>query len=161
METRMKAQDEKMIKDWNDEIDTLMVFAGLFSAVLTAFNIESYGKLSPDSSDTSLLTLQHISRQISSFSLNTGFANSTIPPFSPPSFKAPVAIVRINVLWFTSLVLSLVSASLGMLVKQWLREYVAGDQAPSRKRSRVRQFRHEGLSTWRVFEIMALLLTLL
>ncbi|KAL4252413.1 hypothetical protein ABKN59_004875 [Abortiporus biennis] len=34
METRMKAQDEKMIKDWNDEIDTLMVFAGLFSALI-------------------------------------------------------------------------------------------------------------------------------
>ncbi|KAI0795103.1 hypothetical protein C8Q75DRAFT_527426 [Abortiporus biennis] len=162
MEARMKAQDEKMIKDWNDEIDTLMVFAGLFSAVLTAFNIESYRKLLPDSSDTSLIILQHISQQISSFSLTSAFANSTIPPINlQQSFTAPLAIIRINVLWFTSLVLSLVSASLGMLVKQWLREYLSGDQAPSRNRSRVRQFRHEGLTTWRVFEIMALLPTLL
>ncbi|KAI0782802.1 hypothetical protein C8Q75DRAFT_490416 [Abortiporus biennis] len=53
------------------------------------------------------------------------------------------------------------SASLGMLVKQWLREYLSGDYASSRTRARIHQFRYRGLTTWRVFEIMAFLPTLL
>jgi hypothetical protein len=58
-----KTRDEKMVKDYQEEIDTLLVFvrgprrlfilglitlasqAGLFSAVLTAFVVESYQSL--------------------------------------------------------------------------------------------------------------------
>ncbi|KAL4245180.1 hypothetical protein ABKN59_009893 [Abortiporus biennis] len=163
LDTKFKTYDEKMIHNWNDEIDTLMVFAGLFSAVVTAFNIVSYQRLTVDSSDVSLLVLQHISQQLASFTLSTPFLNSTIPPlsFPPTSFNAPISVVRINMLWFTSLVFSLISASLAMLVKQWLREYLAGDHSSPRMHARIRQFRYHGLAKWRVFEIMALLPLLL
>ncbi|KAL6304447.1 hypothetical protein BKA93DRAFT_720853, partial [Sparassis latifolia] len=33
--------DEAAVKEWKEEIDTLLVFAGLFSAVLTAFNVQA------------------------------------------------------------------------------------------------------------------------
>lgn len=55
----------------------------------------------------------------------------------------------------------MITASLGMLVKQWLREFLAGDYYSPQARLRVRQFRREGLSRWRVFEIAALLPLLL
>ncbi|KAI0782803.1 hypothetical protein C8Q75DRAFT_702627, partial [Abortiporus biennis] len=67
LDGKLKNYDEKMIKDWNEEIDTLLLdslYAGLFSAVLTAFNIESYRGLNLDSSDKSLLVLQQISQEL-------------------------------------------------------------------------------------------------
>ena len=44
--------------------------AGLFSAVLTAFNVQSYTLLTPDPQDRLLGTLQQISAQLGSFSVN-------------------------------------------------------------------------------------------
>ncbi|KAF9255211.1 hypothetical protein L218DRAFT_838420, partial [Marasmius fiardii PR-910] len=41
----MKAIDtreDEQVEGYKDDIDTLLVFAGLFSAVVTAFTIESY-----------------------------------------------------------------------------------------------------------------------
>ncbi|KAL4254662.1 hypothetical protein ABKN59_004406 [Abortiporus biennis] len=163
MDSKFKKYDEKMIDNWNDEIDTLLVFAGLFSAVVTAFNLVSYQKLTVDSADVSLLILERISQQLASFTLATSFINSTTTPlpFPPATVNPPKAVVKINMLWFTSLVFSLVSASLAMLVKQWLREYVTGDHSSPRIHARIRQFRYYGLAKWRVFEIMALLPLLL
>ena len=70
-------------------------------------------------------------------------------------------MVQVNALWFASLICSLVTASLGMLVKQWLREYLAGDYYSPQARLRVRQFRHEGITAWNVFDIAAILPLLL
>ncbi|KZV82927.1 hypothetical protein EXIGLDRAFT_626369, partial [Exidia glandulosa HHB12029] len=42
------AQDEAMLDGWNKTLDILLIFAGLFSAVATAFVIESYKFLQPD-----------------------------------------------------------------------------------------------------------------
>ncbi|KAH9918071.1 uncharacterized protein B0H18DRAFT_1123234 [Fomitopsis serialis] len=41
--------EREEIKQWRDEIDTLLVFAGLFSAVLTAFNVQYYPELKSSS----------------------------------------------------------------------------------------------------------------
>lgn len=70
-------------------------------------------------------------------------------------------MVQVNALWFASLICSLVTASLGMLVKQWLREYLGGDYYSPQARLRVRQFRHEGIAAWNVFDIAAVLPLLL
>ena len=83
-------------------------------------------------------------------------SNASLLPFTAASFSPPRSAVRINTLWFISLVLSLVSASLGMLIKQWLREYLTGNYTSPRERIRVRHYRHEGLLTWHVFEIAAM-----
>ncbi|PSR71642.1 hypothetical protein PHLCEN_2v12495, partial [Hermanssonia centrifuga] len=55
----------------------------------------------------------------------------------------------------------LTTASFGILVKQWLREYIAIDYTSPRARLRARQFRYPGLAKWKVFEIAALLPLLL
>ncbi|KAI0649471.1 hypothetical protein C8Q79DRAFT_876040, partial [Trametes meyenii] len=62
---RMRDYDEAMVRGWKEEIDTLLVFAGLFSAVVTAFNIEAYHLLQEDPSETSVRILQQISQQLS------------------------------------------------------------------------------------------------
>ncbi|KZV83050.1 hypothetical protein EXIGLDRAFT_583946, partial [Exidia glandulosa HHB12029] len=43
-----KNYDDDIIRAWNASLDTLLIFAGLFSAVSTAFIIESYKFMQPD-----------------------------------------------------------------------------------------------------------------
>lgn len=128
---------------------------------MTAFIIESYKALSEDPTETSAQMLKQISMQISLFmaSVNNGTANPIVPqlPDVASTFQAPRSAVRVNVLWFTSLILSLVTASLGILVKSWLHGYLASDHTSPKMRLRVRFFRYLGLHEWGVFEIAALL----
>lgn len=70
-------------------------------------------------------------------------------------------IVLVNIFWFASLIISLVSASFGMLVKQWLREYLAVNNPSPRARVRILHDRRPELSSWRVFEIASMLPLLL
>ncbi|KAJ3487022.1 hypothetical protein NLI96_g3823 [Meripilus lineatus] len=156
--------DETKVKDCKEDIDTLLVFAGLFSAVLTAFNIEFYRSLQQDPTELSTRLLLQISQQLVSL-VNSSDRNSSSLShnliLSAPSYEPTNSSIRINTLWFTSLVFSLVTASLGMLVKQWLREYMVGEHISPKERCRVRYLRHQGLVQWRVFEIAAVLPLLL
>ncbi|EEB97330.1 hypothetical protein MPER_03374, partial [Moniliophthora perniciosa FA553] len=107
--------DEDMVKAWRDDIDTVLIFAGLFSAVVTAFVIESYQWLDEDPADTTVTLLVHlISVQVNS---------SQSISFEPTPFKPDPSSIRINVFWFLSLIFSLTSALFGLLCKQWIREY--------------------------------------
>ncbi|KAL1940416.1 hypothetical protein VTO73DRAFT_8988 [Trametes versicolor] len=81
----VQIHSDDMIRRWNQEIDTYLVFAGLFSAILTAFNVQSYLLLQPAAPDPSFVVLQQISAQLGSFSISPHFVNSTQPPSTSPS----------------------------------------------------------------------------
>ncbi|THH00297.1 hypothetical protein EW026_g2221 [Hermanssonia centrifuga] len=148
MAKTLRDVDEEKIEDTKEDIDTLLVFAGLFAAVLTPFLAETYQTLSEDPGDTSVAIQRHMSAQSSSYVMMNGFLNSTVPayPSDAPSFVPPPFALSINVLWFASLTLAVVTASFGILVKQWLREYM---------------FRVTALDDWKVFDIAAILPLLL
>lgn len=173
---------DEVVKYWNDEIDVLLTFvshccivrnvgltsyilfqAGLFSAILTAFNVQSYQLLQP--ADQTVAILGQISAQLASFALDPTFVNSTQPAFDTnapsSSFRAPLYAIWLNCLWFASLVFSLASASIGILVKQWLKEYSAGLYGSSRDIARRRQYRLNNLRRWQVEMIVASLPVLL
>lgn len=76
--------------------------------------------------------------------------------FTPSSIS-----VYVNGLWFSSLVCSLITASFGILVKQWLREYMAIDSVAAQEFCRVRYTRRQGLIKYRVLEIASFLPLLL
>ncbi len=129
---------------------------------MTAFIIESYKNLSEDPTTTTNMLLQQISSQTNSYAIHDGFLNSTArSTASSQPFEPSLAALRVNILWFASLIFSLATASFSMLVKQWLREYMAGEFTSPQARLRVRQFRHPALSHWKVFEIAAMLPILL
>ncbi|KAI0363350.1 hypothetical protein BV20DRAFT_958459 [Pilatotrama ljubarskyi] len=160
-----------MIERWNSEIDTYLVYAGLFSAIVTAFNVQSYLPLQQQP-DLTLAAVMQISLQLNSLSINPPFVNSTHPAFGSsdaahagpaPGPAAGIAIVALNTLWFSSLVLSLSSASIGIMVKQWLNEYKSGlssgsqktardsqETRETRESTRLRQYRLDNLIKWRV-----------
>ncbi|KAI0738698.1 hypothetical protein C8Q80DRAFT_1113622 [Daedaleopsis nitida] len=148
----LREYDEHMVRGWKEDVDSLLVFAGLFSAVLTAFNIESYKLLQEDPEESTASLLERISMQLAGPIPN-------IPASSP--FIPDARSVRINILWFSSLVLSLVSASIGILTKQWLREYISSTASSSRENARIRQLRQEGFVRWQIPLTIALLPILL
>ncbi|KAI1787537.1 hypothetical protein LXA43DRAFT_1098170 [Ganoderma leucocontextum] len=156
--TAVKTYHDELIEQWQKAMDSVLVYAGLFSAVLTAFNVQSYQLLQPDPTDPMVATLQQISAQLNSFSINPSFINSTQPARSPDQlqlpFRAPVSAVWINTLWFASLVCSLASASIALIVKQWLYEMSKGLSGTSRETARLRQYRLNSLIKWRVGAIV-------
>lgn len=104
--------------------------------------------------------LAQVVLQTHAYSINSGFLNSTAAPLDVnivQQFQPSSAAKRVNVLWFASLTLSLITASFGILVKQWLREYLAGEYISPQARLRIRHFRTPGLEGWGVFAIAALL----
>ncbi|KAI0776496.1 hypothetical protein BC629DRAFT_1290650, partial [Irpex lacteus] len=157
VEKALKDFDEQEIGGYKEDIDSLLTFVspvpysaslidigakctGLYSAVLTAFVIVSYPLLQDQDPTSGSMT--------TSSSLSS-------------SFQPPLSAIRINILWFASLVISLATASFAILVKQWLRAYMAFATASPQGQLRVRHFRRSGLTAWRVFGIASSLPLLL
>ncbi|KAJ7766062.1 hypothetical protein B0H16DRAFT_385365 [Mycena metata] len=111
--------DKSLVESWKSDMEGMLIFAGLFSASLTAFLIESYKTLVPDSGDTTVLLLSQISGQLAAS------ANGTAFNFVPPAHFAPPASALIcNILWFISLGLSLSCALVATLLEQWARDFL-------------------------------------
>ncbi|RDX49686.1 hypothetical protein OH76DRAFT_506518 [Lentinus brumalis] len=161
----VKTYSDELVDRWNKEMDNLLIYAGLFSAIQTAFNVELYKRLTPDPDpDPVLVALERISAQLSGFAVNAAFVNSTQNRFVLGDAKtpaAPVWVVVLNALWFSSLISSLAAASIAIMVKQWLTEYQSGLSGTSRQTARLRQLRLNSLQRWRVKEIVSFLPVLL
>ncbi|KAJ7251073.1 hypothetical protein C8J57DRAFT_1667005, partial [Mycena rebaudengoi] len=111
--------DKALVERWRSDMDGLLIFAGLFSASLTAFIIESYKTLSPDQGAITNALLAQISRQLDPH-LNASSADvATLKAFSPTSSS-----LACNILWFLSLGLSLSCALIATLVEQWSRDFI-------------------------------------
>ncbi|KAK1219675.1 hypothetical protein PQX77_017626 [Marasmius sp. AFHP31] len=147
------ALDEGLVGGWKEDIDTLLVFAGLFSAVVTAFVIESYQWLQEAPEDTTVALLKQISQQLNNTS-------ESVP--KPDTFTVSSSVVTINVLWFLSLIIALVDALFALLCKQWLREHRrhTHTRTPSEALA-LRWLRNQSLEKWRVPTILASLPMLL
>ncbi|KAI0354278.1 hypothetical protein OH77DRAFT_1362570, partial [Trametes cingulata] len=162
----VKTYSDEMIRRWNTEIDTYLVYAGLFSAILTAFNVQSYQLLQPAAPDPAVVALHQISLQLRSYSVSPTFINSTHPALlesttDDASTPVPRSAVWLNALWFSSLILSLSSASVGIMVKQWLNEYNSGLSGVSREVARLRQQRFNALVKWHVGDFVYIIPILL
>jgi len=107
-----------------------------------------------DPTKTSALALLQILKQLNqSLDLET-----TIEPFT----KATLSNKLINVFWFTSLALSLATATIGLLCLQWIQEYKKdAPHLPHEKYFDVRHFRHIGFERWGAKAIISLLPLLL
>ena len=122
--------------------------------------MESYQLLQEDSAKETVSLLRQIALQTASAQSGTSNITSLLLDTQPP-FEAPAWALAVNGLWFASLILSLAVASVGMLVKSWLREYLSGDWVSPQAKLRAREYRHPALLTWKVFEIAAVLPVLL
>ncbi|KAG6915221.1 hypothetical protein DXG01_012640 [Tephrocybe rancida] len=136
--TLIQDYDKGILEAWKEEVDKLLVFT--------------------DSTDSSAQIFEQILEELrrpSPDSLNPRAFSSRAP--TPISW----GVVRINVLWFLSLTLSLTTVLIGTLCMQWIREYHRDAHLPHKDTISLRQMRYEGLLNWKVPAIMSTLPLLL
>ncbi|KAF8132153.1 hypothetical protein K438DRAFT_1443858, partial [Mycena galopus ATCC 62051] len=142
--------DMEMVGSLRGDMDTLLVFASLFSAVVTAFVIVSYPGLiaGTSSGDTTAALLQqfllHMNEKIDAPMIRMETSTSSAPSTSS---------ICINALWFSSLTLSLNTVLGAILAKQWLSEYelvTCSTQKSPREQVPLRQLKFDSLGRWRV-----------
>ncbi|KAJ7888442.1 hypothetical protein B0H14DRAFT_2433545, partial [Mycena olivaceomarginata] len=146
--------DDDIMIESGDNLDILLVFAGLFSSVLTTFVAQTSQALSTDNtavSNSILLELVALQR-----ALANGTSLESIPS-ADTSFTAAPSDVWVNGLWFTSLTLSLTTALLAVLAKQWLRQYSSFIAGSAHERAMIRQFRYACFDKWGVQLIIGFL----
>ncbi|KAK0431807.1 hypothetical protein EV421DRAFT_1720129, partial [Armillaria borealis] len=152
--------DGERLDGYQDTIDILLIFAGLFSAVLKTFLVQTSQNLQLDYNRISAsLLMEIVGYQRSASNVSSIPLSSFYPDMS---FSPSLSDIWVNGLWFTSLTLSLITALATVLVKQWLNQYISiiSDSSP-RERGRIRHYRFMGLEKWHVPMIIGLLPVLL
>ncbi|KAJ7665743.1 hypothetical protein B0H17DRAFT_1210862 [Mycena rosella] len=130
--------DKALVESWRGDMDGMLIFAGLFSASLTAFIIESYKTLTPDSGNTTAAMLAQISNQLAASA--SGTTSKRLPP---PS--------------------SLSCALIATLVEQWARDFVQkADTRPAPvTRARIFSYLYYGLKRFNMHALVDLVPLLL
>ena len=157
--------DKGFLKKHDDDLTTTLIFvstthsfqqliltrvqAGLFSAVTSAFAIQLDSQLQPDPNEETAALLRVILYKID----NSTFGKN-IPALQQWS-GPPRAIVQVQTLLFASLIVSLFSAFLAMLGKQWLNRYESIDiRGSAVERSHDRQRKLNGIIVWYFNHVM-------
>ncbi|KAF7329245.1 hypothetical protein MKEN_00185200 [Mycena kentingensis (nom. inval.)] len=150
--------DAALLESWNRDMEGILIFAGLFSASLTAFLIESYRTLLPDTGGATLVLLGQISLQLAAAT-----NGSTCIPNPVPSPRIPASSIVCNVLWFLSLALSLLCALAATLIEQWTRDFLhrANMRSSPLIRARVYSYLYYGVQRFRMHTVVDMVPTLL
>jgi hypothetical protein len=116
--------------------------AGLFSAVLTSFLVQSIQNLQANPVERSAYYQQQSVAMLAQISQQI----SATPPPPYPTFRPSSSDIRVNIYWSIGLVCSLLAGILAILVRQWARSYMQAFQRYDHplKKARFRQFFFEG-----------------
>ena len=114
--------------------------------MVTAFLVESYKTLQVDPQEQVVVLLSHIALRLDN-------ANITTPLLEP--FTADPASIRVNSLWFISLVLSLTTVLVGIISLQWLREHQNHSGLTPKESFAVIRMRTDGMKKWHVSKVFA------
>ena len=118
--------------------------AGLFSAVTSAFIIQVHSEFQQDPNEETAALLRVLIHKID----NTTFGDD-IPAIPSPWSGPTHTVVQVQAILVASLVVSLFSAFLAMLGKQWLNRYASIDMRGSAiERSQNRQRKLDGIVAW-------------
>ena len=118
---------------------------GLLSAIVATFLTLSLPKLTPDS-ESGIQTVALLTQLVN---ISTG-APVVVQDTSP--FQPPASIVRVNVMWFLSLILSLSCALLTTSMQQSARVYLdyAQHRDAPRMQAQIRDYMFEGVEHFRL-----------
>ncbi|KAG2071659.1 hypothetical protein BDR04DRAFT_946944, partial [Suillus decipiens] len=114
-----KEYDEEFLERYNGDMDIVLFFSCLFSAISTAFIVAMESNLSPDPNDTTPALLTQL--------VQIGLGNLTAAgstPAAPAYTWSPSTVnIRIQSIAYASLSFSLLAAFGAVLGKQWLGYY--------------------------------------
>ncbi|KAH7925118.1 hypothetical protein BV22DRAFT_967360, partial [Leucogyrophana mollusca] len=105
--------DAEFLEKYKDDMDIVLIFSGLFSAVSTSFITALQSSLSPDPTDTTNALL----RQLIQATNTSAFAGQSL---DPPMWNGPgTTVIWTQSLLYASLCASLLAALGAVLGKQW------------------------------------------
>ncbi|KAG6879497.1 hypothetical protein C0992_002108 [Termitomyces sp. T32_za158] len=146
--------DMDMIQGFRNIIDGLLVFAALFSAVVTTFVAQTSQALQPDNSQIMVYLLIENNQLLRAAGNTTSINAVPTASLGPESQTYTSVDVWVNGLFFTSLALSLSTALLSVLAKQWIQAYTAIVSGSAKTRAVTRHFRFKGLVKWKLGDII-------
>ncbi|KAG9009107.1 hypothetical protein FRB94_012503 [Tulasnella sp. JGI-2019a] len=146
--------DKDMMARLNTHLDVLLLFAGLFSAINTAFIVVSLTALSANPLDETNHLLRLLIADVRNVTLTE---NDLSLPFIP----CPAAI-RHNCTFFASLCCSLLAATGAVLAKQWLQSYERTGQTGTVEQQSIRRTeKFVGAESWGLRPVVETLASLL
>ncbi|EED81771.1 predicted protein [Postia placenta Mad-698-R] len=158
--------EENQVGKWKENINGLLLFAGLFSTILSAFLAAFYLLLGPQTPDTTAQLLVVMSVQLSV--LTAAIAHQNLTKEQQTILDAAIATtapttttISTGVLWFIALIFSLSAASISIAVGQWLHHHTDRASSLSRQSVRIWSLRRRGLQKWHVQAIIDILPILL
>ncbi|KAF9783430.1 hypothetical protein BJ322DRAFT_1070796 [Thelephora terrestris] len=135
--------DKEFMQKYGEDLSTTLIFAGLFSAVTSAFITQVQPQLQSDPNEETAALLRVLIHKID----NTTFGGDA--PALPQWAGPPQAIIHVQCLLYASLFASLLAAFIAMLGKQWLSRYGSIDLRGSAiERSQDRQRKLNGVNAW-------------
>ncbi|KAF9642147.1 hypothetical protein BDM02DRAFT_3073917, partial [Thelephora ganbajun] len=138
--------DNYLVSQCTGDLDTSLLFAGLFSAVTTAFIVQIIPQSQPNPIDLTNVLLLRILQQ------NVSFGGAD--PLAPVS-NVPASVVRTQSILFASLSVTLFTTFIAGLGKRWILHYTRvttwGDSAD---RVKERHTKFLGLQKWGLHLIM-------
>ncbi|KAG9010741.1 hypothetical protein FRB94_010019 [Tulasnella sp. JGI-2019a] len=146
--------DGDMMARLNTNLDVLLIFAGLFSAVNTAFIVVALTALTANPVEETNVLIRLLVLNAGNYTLTE---NDLSPPFTP----GPAA-VRQNCTFLASLCCSLLAAAGAVLGKQWLQSYErTGQTGPMEQQAIRRTEKFVGAENWGLRPVVETLATLL
>ncbi|KAJ7753161.1 hypothetical protein B0H16DRAFT_1544656 [Mycena metata] len=136
--------DKEFQAKYGSDLDSALIFAGLFPAVSSAFIIQIQPQLQPDPNAATQALLAVLVGNI------TGITVSAPPPSGPSN-----SIVVVQSFLYFSLSSTLLAALLAVLGKQWLLHYdSAGTKGSIEQRGIERQKKIDGIQRWKFGIVM-------
>ncbi|KAH7923024.1 hypothetical protein BV22DRAFT_1171308, partial [Leucogyrophana mollusca] len=144
-----------LVEKYKSDMDIVLIFSALFSAVGTSFIIAMQPNLSADPNDTTNALLKLLVNTID----NNTFSGQTL---YPPVWAGPGSVdIWIQTLAYASLSASLLTALGAVLGKQWLGHFNRLGRGAVDARARLRQQKLEGFRKWRCGVVLEALPVLL
>ncbi|KAG8927733.1 hypothetical protein FRC01_007006 [Tulasnella sp. 417] len=146
--------DKRLASNLNGNLDVLLIFAALFSAVNTTFISITMPDLSPSPSDETNALLRLLVMRAENNSLTP---SDLVPPFTP-DFNS----IIVNCLLYASLSCSLLAAVGAMMAKEWLQSFDrTGQTGPLEEQALFRQRKFNGVLEWHLEAVIKFLPNLL
>lgn len=158
--------EDNQINKWKENINNLLLFAGLFSTILTGFIVAFYLLLGPTTPDTTTQVLIVVSMQLSILTAAIAHSNLTqsqqsVLQAASATIPPTTSTISTGVLWFVALIFSLSAASISIALGEWLHHHTDRASSMSRQSVRIWAMRRRSLEKWHVRIVIDLLPVLL
>ncbi|KAG8983067.1 hypothetical protein FRB90_006321 [Tulasnella sp. 427] len=115
--------DENTVASLKEQLDELLIFAGLFAGVNSAFLALTLPPMSPDPADNTNALLRKSNSNLIQVALGRNDSLPIPSPLPSEGFSPSGKVLTVNILFSGSLTLALVSSFMTILGRQWLVYY--------------------------------------